>query len=274
MTEINIKGLRVVTCHGALPQEKLTPQPFLFDARLCGDFFKGAQKDDLDATVNYADVCILIKSIAENNVYNLIEKLAYECAMAILQKFSKVSAVTVTVHKPNAPIHMPFDDVFVSITLERQKVYLSLGSSVGDRRQTLESALEALNKVEGVKVTNLSSFIETEPYGGVARNKFLNCAAEIECLIPPEQLLSEIHRIEKEGGRVRDKRWDDRTLDIDIIFFGNKIIAEEGLIVPHPDYFNRQFVLQPLKEIAPDFVCPLLKKRIGDIVITNKSVNG
>jgi dihydroneopterin aldolase/2-amino-4-hydroxy-6-hydroxymethyldihydropteridine diphosphokinase len=265
MTEINIKGLRVVTCHGVLQQEKLSPQPFLFDAKLVGDFFNGAKCDDINGTVNYADVCQLIKSIAESNVYDLIEKLAYECALAILQKFSLVSKITLTVHKPNAPIHLPFDDVYVSLTLERQKVYLSLGSSQGDKQKTLEEALEKLNKIEGVKITKVSSFIKTEPYGGVAKNTFLNCAAEAECLIPARSLLKEIHRIEEEGGRVRCTRWADRTLDIDIIFFGDKIIAEEGLIVPHPDYYNRNFVLEPLSEIAPNFVCPLLKKRIADI---------
>jgi 2-amino-4-hydroxy-6-hydroxymethyldihydropteridine diphosphokinase len=88
---------------------------------------------------------------------------------------------------------------------------------------------------------------------------------EAECLIPPRALLDEIHKIESEGGRTRTVRWEDRTLDIDIIFFGDKIIAERGLAIPHPDYANRSFVLEPIKEIAPDFVCPVTRKRMSDL---------
>ena len=119
--------------------------------------------------------------------------------------------------------------------------------------------------MDGVKILKVSKYIETEPYGGAAKNMFLNCAAVAECLISPRRLLEEIHKIEKSFGRVRTVRWGDRTLDIDIVFFGDKAIAEEGLCVPHPDYLNRPFVLVPLKEIAPDFVCPKTFKRIADM---------
>ena len=102
-------------------------------------------------------------------------------------------------------------------------------------------------------------------YGGVAQNGFLNCAVELDCLLSPDKLLGKIHEIEDAAGRVREKRWADRTLDIDIVFFGNRVIAQEGLIVPHPDYMNRDFVLKPLAEIAPEWVCPLERKRIADM---------
>ena len=98
----------------------------------------------------------------------------------------------------------------------------------------------------------------------MAKNTFTNCGVKIECLISARGLLEEIHGIEKEFGRVRNERWGDRTLDIDIVFFGNKIIREEGLSVPHPDYRSRDFVVIPLKEIAPDFVCPVTGKRLSD----------
>jgi 2-amino-4-hydroxy-6-hydroxymethyldihydropteridine diphosphokinase len=78
-------------------------------------------------------------------------------------------------------------------------------------------------------------------------------------------LLDIIHQIEGAAGRVRKERWGDRTLDIDIVFFGDKIIRQRGLSIPHPDYANRDFVLTPIKEIAPDFVCPLTGKRMSDM---------
>ncbi|MDE7079991.1 MAG: 2-amino-4-hydroxy-6-hydroxymethyldihydropteridine diphosphokinase [Clostridia bacterium] len=154
--------------------------------------------------------------------------------------------------------------VSVSAFVERNKVILSLGSNTGDKKAILDSALKALNALGGVKVLNVSDYIETQPYGGVADGLFLNCAALIDCILPPRALLNEIHRIEAEHGRTREKRWGNRTLDIDIVFFGNKIIAEEGLCVPHSDYNNRAFVLEPVKQIAPDFVCPVSLKRMSD----------
>jgi dihydroneopterin aldolase/2-amino-4-hydroxy-6-hydroxymethyldihydropteridine diphosphokinase len=264
MNEISIKGLKVLTCHGVLPFEKTKPQPFIFDIKMSVDFFDAAKDDDLNKTVNYAEVCELVKKVAKEKVYNLIETLAYECAFAIMG-IAGVQGVVVTVGKPQAPIEMPFETVSVTCELKRERVILSLGSSIGDSEKLMNDAIRKLGKVRGVSVKKVSTFLKTKPYGGVAKNDFLNCAVEVECLLPPEKLLDEIHLIEKEGGRERNKRWDDRTLDIDIVFFGNRIIREDGLSVPHPDYINRDFVLVPIKEIAPDFVCPDNGKRIADL---------
>jgi 2-amino-4-hydroxy-6-hydroxymethyldihydropteridine diphosphokinase len=123
---------------------------------------------------------------------------------------------------------------------------------MGDRKGYLDKAIELLEKTSGVKVKKVSSCLETEPVGGVAKNKFLNCAVEIETYLSPFALLDEIHRIESECGRERKVHWEDRTLDIDIIFFGNRKINSKDLTVPHPEYKTREFVLKPLKEIAPD----------------------
>ena len=147
-----------------------------------------------------------------------------------------------------------FQSVGVTVCLERELVYLSLGSSMGDKRKYISNALEKLGLTRGVKVLKVSDTIVTKPYGGVAENDFLNCAACVSTFLSPHALLNEIHRIESECGRVRDKRWGDRTLDIDIIFFGDKKINDENLIIPHPDYMNRDFVKIPLKQIAPHLI--------------------
>ena len=265
MSAIDIKGLKVQACYGVLPEEKTAAQPFVFDIAIDCDTIAAAKSDDVNLTVNYAEVCSLVTSFCKQNCFNLIEKLAHETAYLLVEKFPLIRAVTVTVHKPQAPVGLPFDDISVSARVERNTVLLSLGSSMGDKNATLNGAITALTNLKGASVKKISDYIVTEPYGGAAENKFLNCAVTAECLLSPRELLNNIHVIEVEFGRVRDKRWGDRTLDIDIIFFGNKIIAEEGLCVPHPDYKNRDFVLRPLKQIAPDFVCPLLHKRIADI---------
>ncbi len=261
---IEIKGLEVIARHGALAEEKVNAQPFIFDVIIVTED-NAAQSDDLNDTVNYAEVCELIDGICKNNCFDLIEKLAGETAFSIAERFANAKSVQVTVHKPQAPVGMKFSDISVTAETERNTVYLSLGSSVGDTKVALDGAITALGELRGVKVIKISDYMESQPYGGVARNTFLNCAVCCECLLSPRELLEKLHEIEDRFGRIRQKRWDDRTLDMDIIFFGNKTVVEDGLCIPHPDYQNRSFVLEPLKKIAPSLVCPRLHKRISDM---------
>lgn len=266
MGVIKIRGLEVFARHGVHGEEKINPQKFIFDADLHLDFYGGAKTDDLTLTVSYSDVCNMLVKITRENTFNLIETLAYTCAYAVLDDFP-VSALELTVYKPHAPVKHRFGTVGVTVEVRREKAFLSLGSSVGDRQGYINAAIEKLSETRGIKVEKVSSVIETEPVGGVAKNKFLNCAAMIETYLTPRQLLDEIHSIEEECGRVREKRWDDRTLDIDIVFFGSRKISEEGLIIPHPEYRKRAFVLEPLKEIAPDFVCPVSGEKLSNLQI-------
>ncbi len=262
---IEIKGLTFNACHGVLDSEKVTPQPFVFDIRLDFDSRAARSSDDVRTTVNYAEVCERVKEVCLCNRFNLIEKLADSVLKDIMLHFGGVTCAEVTVHKPHAPVDCDFSDISYTQKMCREKVVLSLGSSKGDRKAYLTAALDALKLTDGLKITKISDFIETQPYGGVAKGLFLNCACLAECLLSPKELLDRIHGIEASLGRERKVRWDDRTIDIDIIFFGNKIIAEEGLCIPHPDYESRQFVLAPLKQIVPDFVCPKLLKRVSDM---------
>lgn len=265
MDTVLIRGLEIVACHGVHGFEKTSPQRFVFDADLKTDFYGAAVTDDLIRTLNYSAACDLIAEITRGNTFNLIEKLAYECACALMDKFGALREVKLTVYKPQAPVKHKFGAVGVTVNLVKETVLLSLGSSMGDKKEYLDTAIQKLDGLRGVRVEKVSSYIQTEPYGGVAQNKFLNCAVKAETYLSPQNLLDEIHKIESESGRVRDKRWGDRTLDIDIIFFGGRIIDTETLIIPHYECYKRAFVLQPLKEIAPDFVCPVTKKKIRDL---------
>ena len=254
MDVIKIRGLEISACHGVHGFEKSTPQKFVFDADLHTNFYSAAKSDRLEDTVNYSAVCTLISEIAQGKVFNLIEKLAYECAFSIMEKFETVNLVKLTVNKPEAPIKLKFGTVAVTVCAERELAYLSIGASLGDRKQTLDRAVKLLGKRRGIKVIKVSDYLETAPYGGVAQNTFLNGAVKISTFLTPHALLDEIHAIEAECGRVRDRRWDDRTLDIDIVFFGDKRINDETLTVPHRDYQNRDFVKIPLKQIAPHLI--------------------
>lgn len=266
MDKILIRGLEVSACHGVKDFEKTNPQPFIFDADIYFDFSTASTSDDISDTINYSAASKLIVSITQNNCFNLIEKLAYECAYAVMEQTS-ASRVVLTVYKPEAPMKLKFKTVGVTVEVCRETAYLSLGSSMGDRKKYLDTAIEKLGACRGVAVKKVSDYIQTEPYGGVAENKFINCVAEVETLLSHRQLLNKIHEIENECGRVRNKRWGDRTLDIDIVFFGKQIILEDDLVIPHPEYHKRDFVLTPLKQIAPDFICPKLLKPIKEIKI-------
>lgn len=263
--KIEINGLEVIAAHGVRPEEKVTPQPFLFDISLEADCEEAALVDDVNKTVNYSAVCEKVLKVATAKSYNLIEALARECAFSIMESFPAVTSATVKVSKPKAPVKAVFSNISVTYFAERNTVYLSLGSSVGDRERTIKSAVQKLSALRGVKVLRTSSMIKTQPEGGVAKNEFVNCAVEISTFLTPRALLEKIHNIENHLGRVRSQRWADRTIDIDIIFFGDKVISEDGLGIPHPRYMERSFVTQPLKELCPEKVCPLTDIAVKDM---------
>lgn len=146
------------------------------------------------------------------------------------------------------------------------KVFIGLGSNLGDKRRNINTALEKLRE-KGISILKISSIIETEPYGYKEQDKFLNAVCLVETDFSPHQLLKVLLDIEREMGRVRTIKWGPRNIDLDIIFYDDLIIQEENLVIPHPDAHNRIFVMGPLLEIAPDFVHPVLKKTIKEIYI-------
>jgi len=131
------------------------------------------------------------------------------------------------------------------------KVYLGLGSNLGDREAMLRAAISALAATPGVRVTAISSLYETPPWGPVPQGPYLNACIELDTTLPAREVLDLSLRIERDHGRERAIRWGPRTLDIDVLLYGDAAIDEEGLIVPHPRMTERAFVLVPLAEIAP-----------------------
>jgi 2-amino-4-hydroxy-6-hydroxymethyldihydropteridine diphosphokinase len=144
-----------------------------------------------------------------------------------------------------------------------KRVYLSLGANVGDRAANLNTAIDRMGALG--KVTAVSSFYETEPVELTAQPWFLNCALELETENMPRQLLAGILKIEKEMGRRRVQKKGPRTLDIDILLFGNSIVKAKGLTIPHPAMHQRRFVLEPLAEIAPEVQHPVFKRTVREL---------
>ncbi len=147
-----------------------------------------------------------------------------------------------------------------------KKVYLGLGSNLGDRGRNLRRALTVLDETDGVAVITVSSCYETEPVGPVTnQDDFYNAVAEIETTLSPQELLTRIKSVERELGRVPRERGGPRAIDIDILLWNNNILHQEGLTVPHPEMTARAFVLTPLAELAPDVVHPTADKSIAEL---------
>lgn len=145
-------------------------------------------------------------------------------------------------------------------------VYIGLGSNVGERRETLRRALAELDAHARLAVGRVSAFIETAPVGGPPQGPFINAAAELRTDLSPGELLRVLQGVEDRFGRRRTVRWGPRTLDFDVLLYGRHVVRTPELTIPHPLMPERRFVLEPLAEIAPDAVHPVLKLTVGELL--------
>ncbi len=140
-------------------------------------------------------------------------------------------------------------------------VYIGIGSNLGSREANCKKAINLLEEM-GIKVLKLSSLIETEPWGVKEQPRFINMAIEAETALEPEDLLNILKTVEAETGRRPGTHWGPRDIDLDILFYGSMVIKTDRLEIPHPGIAERDFVLKPLAEIAPDKVHPVLQKSV------------
>jgi 2-amino-4-hydroxy-6-hydroxymethyldihydropteridine diphosphokinase len=137
------------------------------------------------------------------------------------------------------------------------RAYVGLGANLGDREGTLHAAVDALGAEEGIEVVAVSTLRETDPFGVGPQPRFLNGVAELETSLPARELLDRLLAVEQHFGRVRIAgEHDPRTLDLDLLLYGDEELDEPGLTVPHPRLHERRFVLEPLAELAPGLFVP------------------
>ncbi|MFN3479713.1 MAG: 2-amino-4-hydroxy-6-hydroxymethyldihydropteridine diphosphokinase [Thermodesulfovibrionales bacterium] len=144
-------------------------------------------------------------------------------------------------------------------------VYLSIGSNLGRREDNCLKALKAIEE-KGMTIKKRSLLYETEPWGVREQPYFINMAVEVETNLPPDKLLHVVKEIEKEMGRTETYKWGPRIIDIDILLYDDLIHETSDLKIPHPFMHERDFVLRPLSEIAPDKVHPVLNKTISELL--------
>lgn len=150
------------------------------------------------------------------------------------------------------------------------KAFIALGSNLGDRRGNIERALEELRDSRMVEVIKVSKLYETDPVGGPPQDKFLDAAAEIRTLLTPHALLALLKDVEKKLGRTpTEVRWAPREIDLDILLYGSLVMDKPDLVIPHPQLHLRRFMIEPLSEIAPEVVHPILKKTVAEIYEDN-----
>jgi 2-amino-4-hydroxy-6-hydroxymethyldihydropteridine diphosphokinase len=134
--------------------------------------------------------------------------------------------------------------------------FVGIGSNLGDREGNLRRAVELLSAEDGIDIVSVSEIRETDPVGPVEQAPFLNGAVRIETDLAPRELLQRLLGVEQRLGRVRGKRWGPRTIDLDLLLYGDDVVDEPGLTVPHPRLHERRFALEPLSELAPGLEIP------------------
>ncbi len=255
---IELVGIRAVGTIGLLPEERVRPQPFEVDLVIEVDVRGAGRTDDLELSVDYGVAIELATKVIETEPTLLLERVATRITEEVLA-LARVDAVEVVVRKLRPPV--PQDIASTGVRVRRTRAdlsvapratttaYVALGSNLGDRREHLRYGVRALPGVVGV-----SHLYETDPVGGPEQGAYLNLVAKLDTELYPWELLDLCLAIEAGAGRERTVRWGARTLDLDVLLWGDARIESERLTVPHPRMWERRFVLEPLHDLAPQLL--------------------
>ncbi|WP_061962949.1 2-amino-4-hydroxy-6-hydroxymethyldihydropteridine diphosphokinase [Demequina aurantiaca] len=289
LDQIMVEGIRVTGYHGVLATERETGQVFMADVVAHVSTRAAAGNDILAYTVNYSDIADRVAEVLAGDPADLLETVAASVARVVLE-MEGVQCVDVAIHKPQAPLHVEFRDVVLRIRRDLRNgdlyadrrigssanipndplgvplladpadqqpesatvAYLALGGNVGDVEPTLRAAVNDLNRIADIDVVGTSPLVRTDPVGGPEQPDFLNAVIEVSTTLSPRGLLAACQGIEMVHGRERGVANGPRTLDIDVISYGDEFFEADDLTVPHPRAHERGFVLIPWAYLAPD----------------------
>ena len=223
------------------------------------------KSDRLADSVSYGDVCSMIRDEMTRQNDKLLERACERLARAILLAWPVFRELEITVKKPWAPVLMHLDYAAVTIRRGWHRVYVGAGSNMGDRQAYLDMAKKALMEDEEIRDFQSARIIETEPYGYVDQDKFLNTVYTFDTLYTPEELLTLLQSIENQAGRTREIHWGPRTLDLDLLLYDHLVTEDPRLVLPHPEVHKRLFVLESLCELYPYGLHPVTNERFCDI---------
>ena len=266
MDQLRIKDLEIYAFHGLFEAEKQLGQKFVIDLKVDYDMTSAARDYNLQASIHYGDLSQQLTDWVQSSAEDLIETVALQLVDKIFQHYPVAQKVDLTLKKPWAPIGLPLDTASVRIQRQRRRAWIALGSNQGDSKELLAFARQQM-EAKGLIIKKVSSELVTKAWGKTDQADFLNQVVEIETIETPQALLSLLQGIELEGGRVRHEHWGPRTIDLDILFIDQEQIYTDNLIVPHPYIQERNFVLQPMNEIAPHYVHPIIGKSIRELLL-------
>lgn len=282
--QIRLSGVRARGHHGVLDHERRDGQDFVVDVVMELDLRPAGTSDELARTVHYGEVAADVVAVVEGEPRDLIETVAEEIAARVLAR-PLVEAVEVTVHKPQAPVGVPFGDVAVVVRRRRDvPVVIALGANLAgtdgaEPAETLRAAVGRLRRLRGLRGVRASRSFVTAPVGGEAvagQPDYVNAVALARTSLSPASLLTALHRVEAAFGRTREVRWGARTLDLDLVQYGDPsagtdVVSEDPeLTLPHPRSHERAFVLVPWADLDPAATL----RRDGDVVAVGDLVPG
>lgn len=257
LQKITLTGLRARGTHGVLPAEHEQAQDFVVDVSMEVCVQDAIANDDIARTISYADVADAVVAVITGPHVNLIETLADQIAEQVTLLGART--VTVTVHKPQAPINHQFADVSTTVSVPgplltpaRRRIVVGVGSNLDMPEAHVIAAVRALTQV--VDIENVSALYRTAPQlalGQEIQPDYVNAVVTGYIHMPPLEFLHVLQHIEAEHGRVRTQRWAARTLDLDVIDVAGMSSADPELLIPHPRAATRRFVIEPWLAIDP-----------------------